>query len=199
MTQPIQEPTTQRSVSRLTWGENQLFRRPAPPTGDNRPWARLAKPFPDGTFYPNQVIANNTDETLEFDETYNLDSGDSGFDYFSAVGTPINTLRIETPGLYSVTFECIWNDAQTFPWYISVSGDGMNWPHRFHFGYWDTSGSEEAKGTGTYVHRYEANDDLEVHIYQRSGGNRTLNAFYLEAVYLGSWSGIALDDMLPVQ
>lgn len=33
MTQPIQEPTTQRSISQGKWGENQLFRRPAPPSG----------------------------------------------------------------------------------------------------------------------------------------------------------------------
>lgn len=33
MTQPIQEPTTPRAVSRLTWGENQLFRRPGPQVG----------------------------------------------------------------------------------------------------------------------------------------------------------------------
>lgn len=33
MTQPIQEPTTQRSLSRLTWQDNQLFRRPGPVTG----------------------------------------------------------------------------------------------------------------------------------------------------------------------
>lgn len=33
MTQPIQEPTGARTDSRLTWGQNQLFRRPAPPTG----------------------------------------------------------------------------------------------------------------------------------------------------------------------
>lgn len=30
MSRPIQEPSVQRQVSNLTWGENQLFRRPAP-------------------------------------------------------------------------------------------------------------------------------------------------------------------------
>ena len=30
MTQPIQEPVTQRAISQLNWGQNQLFRRPDP-------------------------------------------------------------------------------------------------------------------------------------------------------------------------
>ena len=30
MTQPVQEPLTQRSISQLNWGQNQLFRRPDP-------------------------------------------------------------------------------------------------------------------------------------------------------------------------
>lgn len=33
MTQPIQEPATQRSIGALQWGQNQLFRRPDPNAG----------------------------------------------------------------------------------------------------------------------------------------------------------------------
>lgn len=42
MTQPIQEPTTQRSISQGKWGENQLFRRPAPASGDVFEYAGLS-------------------------------------------------------------------------------------------------------------------------------------------------------------
>ena len=197
MTQPIQEPLTQRSISKLTWDTNQLFRRPSLAVGDDRPWVRVSKPFADGTFYPDQVIANNTNTTLDFDEVYNIDTGESGADFFTVVGTPVHSIRFEVQGLYSITVELEWENAASFPWYASLSGDGLNWPHRIITGYQDTSGAETAEGTGTMIHRYEENDLIQLHVYQRSGGNRTLDAFYMEAVYMGSWSGIEFNDILP--
>ena len=198
MTQPIQEPTTQRSISQGKWGENQLFRRPAPPTGDDRPWIRLSKPFVDGTFYPNQVISNNFNTTLDFDEVYNIDPGDSGEAFFTTVGSPVTTIRFEVQGLYAITAELFWgSSAASFPWHANFSGDGFDWSHRHITGYQDTSGAETAMGSGTLIHRYEEDDLLELHVYQRSGGNRTLTAFYMEAVYMGSWTGIEFNDILP--
>jgi hypothetical protein len=197
VTQPIQEPLTQRSISKQTWDTNQLYRRPPITSSDNRPWIRVSKPFPDGTFYPNQVIANNTNETLEFDEVYNIDPGESGEGFFSTVGAPINTIVFEVQGVYAITAELLWTNAANFPWAAFFSGDTFDWTHRHITGYQDTLGAETALGSGTLIHRYEANDGLELHVYQRSGGNRTLTAFYMEAVYMGSWSGIAFNDIFP--
>jgi hypothetical protein len=201
MTAPIQEPNLYRHASGLQWGQNQLFRRPAPPASDDRPWCRVSKPFPDGTFYPNQTIANNSNITIDFDEVYNLDVGDSGDGFFTTQGSPVNTIRIAVQGLYAITAEVYWLEASTFPWYMAFSGDGLSWAHRTHFGYWDTFGAEDAMGSTSFIHRYEANSnsDIELHVYQRSGGNRTINAAYLEVSYLGSYTGIDFDDILPFQ
>lgn len=48
MTQPIQEPTLQRTDARLTWGQNQLFRRPAPGSGAQGENAYAAMWWPGG-------------------------------------------------------------------------------------------------------------------------------------------------------
>ena len=44
MTQPVQEPLTQRSISSLQWGQNQLYRRPDVNAGSDNPsiWAVAA-------------------------------------------------------------------------------------------------------------------------------------------------------------
>ena len=198
MTQPIQEPSTPRSISKLTWGENQLFRRPAPAGSDNRPWARLGKPFPDGTFYPNQTIGNNTNTVVDWDTTYNMDPGDSGETYFSTIGAPVTALRFEVTGVYAMTAEVFWSEAANFPWFMYFAGSHDDWNHVTP-GYYDSFGSADAAGVITMTHRWEAGDSQGLGVYQRSGGNRTINAAYFEAVYLGSWTGISLDDILPMQ
>lgn len=199
MTQPIQEPNTERALQGFAFARDQIFRRPPPRASDDRPWIRVSKPFADGTFYPDQVISNNNNTALDFDEVYNIDSGESGEGVFSTVGSPVTSIRFEVQGLYAITAEAQWANAASFPWYMSFSGDGLNWPHRAHAGYWDTTGSATAEGTMTMIHRYEENDLIQLHVYQRSGGNRTLDAFYMEAVYMGSWSGIDFNTILPAE
>lgn len=199
MTQPVQEPTTDRALQGFAYARDQIFRRPAPPASDDRPWARVSKPFEDGTFYPDQTINNNTIQVIDWDLTYNMDPGDSGETYFSTVGTPITALRVDVAGVYSVTAEVIWQEANTFPWALIVSGNHQSWNHQMP-GYYDSLGGiGDTVGTFTMIHRCEVASQYALSLYQRSGGSRTLMAGYLEIVYLGSWTGIDLDDMLPIQ
>lgn len=82
MTQPVQEPSTDRSLSAARWGNNQLFRRPAPTpaaaSASRRPWIVM-----EGLGWD---MANNTDspiitDTLYWDNTLlNLDPGDPTID-----------------------------------------------------------------------------------------------------------------------
>jgi hypothetical protein len=204
MSAPIQEPLTQRSIAYGAWRTNQLERRPPPPVETETgtvPWARIAKPFDDGTFYPNQTIANNSNVLIDFDLEYNLASGDSGFDYFDATGgPPVNGIRFLVQGLFAITAEIYWDgSAANFPWQMSLSGDGANWTHDIHTGYQDALGAQSAQGTGTMIHRFEALQTIQLVVYQRSGGNRIVEAVYMEAVYLGGWTGVAPDDSLPDQ
>ena len=67
MTQPVQEPTTQRSISGLKWRTNQIERRPAP-TSEGCRWCTTAA-------YMEDLVANGTGLNVANDNWENVVTG----------------------------------------------------------------------------------------------------------------------------
>lgn len=97
MTQPIQEPTTQRSVSGLDWGQSQLARRPAPPpTGGFTPVVAQLEHW-DNVF----VLASGSWDI--FDNFDKMETGDTSYLTVSATG-----IAGVQPGVYTATLSLSW-------------------------------------------------------------------------------------------
>lgn len=106
MTTPIQEPSTDRTLSGLSWATRQLARRPAPVgAAIELPWIRLKQ------IAINQTISASDCATIIYDDVCNP-YPDTFSEY---IETPeiwgVNTLE---PGLYQAT--------------VRVSVDGFNIP-----------------------------------------------------------------------
>lgn len=189
MTRPIQEPTTQRAVRGLGFGNDQLFRRPAPAGDSTLPWARISKGF-DAS---NQTINATTNTDLSFNHEYNMGAGESGENYFQSSGT--TGLQARVHGLYLVTAEVYWNTNPTTPWMFAIT-DSDAW---FHGNYFAGQNTQDQFGVITLPIRIDPNITYFATVWHASGGSRLVDAFYLEMVYMGDYTGTERTAMDPNQ
>lgn len=106
MTQPIQEPSNDRSLAAVDYRTRQLARRPVPGESPEIPWIRLYSETPQafaaddrqGIIYPDQVINNYPDV----------------FDYDTTGGEPWAVLLLVT-GLYQATIRIDVADSVSAP------------------------------------------------------------------------------------
>jgi hypothetical protein len=122
MTAPIQEPNLYRHASGLQWGQNQLFRRPAPvglgfPLTFRAAIQSIADPEADRTHYPSgdggdNVYFDTWDTTFDTD-VYDISDWEfvdpmTGLDSIAGVS-------LKAPGIYSLTAQIEpddhWNGA----------------------------------------------------------------------------------------
>ena len=112
MTQPIQEPLVQRSISQLTWGSNQLFRRPDP--NASSPIIALRATYdPSGGL----TVATDTETIINWDTWENEDT--SIFEEVLVAGD-LQTVRLIAIGVYSITVGILWETAFTSPTEIDI-------------------------------------------------------------------------------
>lgn len=190
MTQPIQEPTINRGLARSTWNENQLYRRPQPAGGADLAWARISRGFDAA----NQAVVNNTIVTMIPNHNYNMGAGDSGEPYFVTNGNGIEILQ---QGVFAVSIEVIWVEAQTFTGWLGISDAAAGAQHVFPLTIDATNSISEA---ATLVHNYEGTGIiLTLVVFQASGGTRNIDAAFLQVTRLGNWSGVDFQTMDPAQ
>lgn len=109
MTQPIQEPMTQRSISSLRWGENQLYRRPRPPGGVTPiPWVRLKQ------LNQGQTWTTNDEQFVYYDDVcYSTDP--DGTEFFTVVdrSIPGDNAMVQplVGGIFQMTFMADFDNA----------------------------------------------------------------------------------------
>ena len=189
MTRSIFEPSTSRTEAKLGFGSNQLFRRPAPPSTSDFAWARISKGF-DAS---NQTINNNTNTDLTFNHDYNMGAGESGENVFQTTGT--TGLTILEHGIYLMTAEVYWNTNPTAPWMFTIS-DTDAW---LHGNYFESQNSQDQFGLVSLPMRIDPNATYFATVWHFSGSSRLVDAFYLEAIKIGDYTGTERAAMDPNQ
>lgn len=100
MTQPVQEPTNQRSISGLKWRTNQLERRPAPPSTNVIPVFHAEQ-----SSSSLQTIADSATTIVKFNSWNN---GDPTVFDVGVTGGLLDTIILLQPGVYSCTLSFEW-------------------------------------------------------------------------------------------
>jgi hypothetical protein len=191
MTQPVQEPSPQRTDASLTFGARQLRRRPGPPAGGEIPWARRSKGFDAG----NQTIGTGTLTAVTFNHNYNMGAGESGEAYFGPVSDSIEILQ---DGFYLITGEVIWTTSPNWTGAIGYYDSDAIEDHLFGAAAPNSGGFNTQAFTA--IHRYTAASIfITLTVMQNSGSTKDIDAAYLEISYLGSWTGTDFLSMDPAQ
>lgn len=152
-------------------------------------WARIAKGFDAA----NQTINNNTNTDLTFNHDYNMGSGESGEGYFTPNGT--TGLNILAHGIYILTAEVYWNSNPTAPWMLAIT-DTDAW---FHGCYFESQNSQDLFGVVSLPMRVDPNATYFATVWHSSGSSRLVDAFYLEAILIGDYTGTERAAMNPSQ
>lgn len=134
MTSPIQEPSTDRTLSGLGWATRQLARRPAPVSGASQmSWMAV---YDDSYLgFPYSTASGQVAMQFPYiDWSDNALSADGGpFSYTTESGSAFGKtyayiLQIETEGIYAITVSCASEDLNATKDYkfrvgVNVGGD----------------------------------------------------------------------------
>lgn len=181
MTQPVQEPLTQRSVSGLTWDKNQLYRRPPPPSSTDIPWARIGRPYSEAV----ASITNNSFEDLPVTASWNTSAGESGELWFS-VDLIDNSMTLLQPAYVIVHVEADWFSSINAPWAVWISQSESAF---VTYNWFAGQTSQTMHGSLTLPCRADTGTEFTGGIIQLTTGPRDLNAGMMEISVLGTWSG----------
>lgn len=189
MTQPIQEPTTDRALQGFAYARDQIFRRPSQFSTDV-PWARIARQFADAA----QVIGNASFTEVDVTADWNTGAGESG----NGVFTPDlagNFLTVDIDAAILVHARAYWFSAITNPWIlwvnVSMSANLVQAPFAGMAGTTDDAGDLE------FHTRVVAGTDISFGVFQKDAANRSLDAAMLDVEVIGTYSGTDFDAMDP--
>lgn len=186
MTQPVQEPSGQRTDANLTWGEKQLRRRPAPQSAGSYAYARFQR-----VSTSNQNVTSGINTVVVGTSTEDVITDASIFQINSH-----QEIEMLVDGLVAVvgytnwdTYDTSWR--QISVWDVGHVTSSVDWPIAM-----GGSGSDlydPAIAAGTY--RALIGSKLRLVAAQHSGGLQTLygggsdldNTNWLEVQYLGTF------------
>lgn len=99
MTQPVQEPATQRSIAAGTWNTNQLYRRPAPSAGETE-----IKSFKATYTAGPQTMLPDTSSNVLWDTAGETNRNPEcfGHEHDFSSGTEWDVIRVFEDGVYTV-------------------------------------------------------------------------------------------------
>lgn len=193
MTTPVQEPTAQRNLSGLGWGERQLARRPAPPSGAPSPMPWVRRVFTTG--FNSGNIDWGGDNVLGY-----LDGGTEGHasvtgstDWTTYWSFPTsNQTEILVPGTYLMSGQIHWDNPTTES-HVIILADGYLWETVVSEYVGDSSFEDPSQGF-TFVHRYPApggggNVTVQMHVQISGGSNESASSWYFEIMRMGDYSG----------
>ena len=198
MTQPIQEPLTQRSISKLTWDTNQLYRRPDPNRATGPIALRGLRDYGTGL-----VVATATETPILFDDWENEDATVFGE---TLSGGNLQKVSFLQQGIYTITLTIFWEtefDGVTEIALLDDSTTAGNWPfgqspNMGQFGSGRTSDSFSYPLTLSITKKYPrylttAGDvsggvygQIFPKVFQRSGTNKDLTWASLDVYYWGN-------------
>lgn len=189
MTNPVYEPNLERTDAALSYGSQQLFRRPAPVTAPIYPWVRRNRTYavadltvPSGV--NTSIVANAIDGST--DPVYT--------DYFAAFGTPTGyATKLLFDGVYSVHAAYVWDENFAADCWL-VLNDGWEFGDAF---YWKQNTGQGYEMCFNWRHRWSANETIGVTVSQLSGSDKHLLYGYTEIAYLGSFTGTPPVDADP--
>jgi hypothetical protein len=189
VTQPVQEPLTQRSISNLAWRTGQLERRPTP-SGE------AGIPGFHGYRTQDITLVSANDNRINWD--FWIIDDDTIFDV-AVFGGDATDVALLVEGWYSVN---VWagfsNDPATGFAGIMLQHDatvvaapdegmGVTYPINFH-----TQSMLSFAKTAYYPPEFQTTDDsfawvdrLEFYVVQNSGINRTITWAWCNIAYLG--------------
>lgn len=187
MTRPMQE--TPSRVHETQYAVRQLQRRPAPPSSDAVPWARISRRFADS----NQTIGSNSFVEIDFTTSYNVGAGESGEGVFT-VNLTNNSITVVPAGTVVVRAYANWFSAITNNWIVWVSNSEVaNQNQRRSGGGISTTAMDELM----FQTRVPANSVFEAGVWHIDGANRDLDCAFLEVSYIGTYTGTNFDSMDP--
>jgi hypothetical protein len=188
---PISQEYAVGDTGANTWAPFLRADQASTPSGATElPWARISRGFDAGV----QSIGNNSFTTIVVNHDYNMGAGESGADWFHRTG---NTLVLEQDAVVLMTAEMTWSSSVSTAFLFGLSTlGGTDWNPLDAKG---ASTSTTMTAVYTRVHRLNAGDDVSMLVWQISGGARDLDAAYLEAVVLGTWTGTNYTAMAPAQ
>jgi hypothetical protein len=114
--------------------------------------------------------------------------------YSDATANKIEVLR---SGIYAITCECYWFDAVGSTWMFGWDEIVASaWLHMSTF-----AGTTSTTVTGVVsgLWRIKAGTKINMNIWQITGGNRNLDAAYLEISQIGGYTGTERSAMDPNQ
>jgi hypothetical protein len=124
VTQPVQEPLTQRSISKLNWDTNQLYRRPDP-NAAFIPACLRAFYAPSGGL----TVGNGVESSFfTFQDWVNEDPNVFQEVLFSG---DLQKVDLREEGIYTVTINLVWETDFAFPTgvlWLDGSTTASNWP-----------------------------------------------------------------------
>ena len=191
MTQPVQEPTNQRSISGLKWRTNQLERRPAPVSSSaNLPWVRIARRFADS----NQNINHNSYTEIDTTTDWNIGAGESGEGYFT-VSHSDNLINVEVDAVILIHARAYWNSAITNPWILWVNVSMSANIVQADFA--GMGGTTDDAGDLEFHTRVVSGTDISWGVFQKDGAVRAIDAAMLDVMVIGTYTGTDFDAMDP--
>jgi hypothetical protein len=190
VTQPIQEPITQRTISSLGYGDRQLFRRPAPSNSSEVVWARRAQYDTS-----DQVITSGSEINVQLN-TFFTDYAD----YFQAYDSGSEDgITVLVDGLYAITYRLFWDD---WPNAHQITFNGIDpdaWAG-YSFNHSDGGFNNTFSSAGGMTHRLAAGQDIYMSVSHNFGANRSLEGYcgcFFEMQFLGSATTIYTGCDLP--
>lgn len=143
MTAPIQEPNIYRHASGLQFGQNQLFRRPAPVT--------------EGAEYPYVFRKHDSTITIGPGSLDYIQWDDDDFSQAGGYFTPGDSVAfdIEGPGVFDFLFGIVWDAPFNSKTMLQVQCDAFgNYPTQFGWGGFYSDGGTLLDGASQswYIH-----------------------------------------------
>jgi len=198
MTRPIYEPSLTRKDAELGFGQDQLFRRPAPSRGLILPWAILrdgSTDVPgDSTVMPVQftIASKNYDPLDEYFTWTATDLGDTGNWRFR--------LKLMKEGIYLIDCAVIWSATGTGDGSARLNiapsnsydpyGGGLETTSFQTGSDWETTGTADGDLQASQIQRVsgifsaQANTFLDPRVDQDTGAIKGCDGVYLKAVFL---------------
>jgi hypothetical protein len=192
VTQPVQEPLTQRSISKLNWDTNQLYRRPTPSSESGIPGFHA---------YRESTLTMVTGVNAQINFDYWINDDDSIFEAGALAAGDLTEVKLLVEGWYSVFawihfstqptagfsgINLVHDDTDIFENRSSAQGVvyPMNWTDQAAIvfsltRYWPPVFLTQEPPNFSWV------DRCEMWAIHNHGTNRTLDGAFLEFGYLG--------------
>lgn len=107
-------------------------------------------------------------------------------DYETQFSTPTaHQIKVLNSGIYIVSVQMLWSSFDGDR--ILVLNDGFSWSAGFLFS--RATGWETSMHTFTLMHRYPANQTINLSMQQSSGSAQTVGPGYFEVMRIGSYTG----------